>query len=167
MRSIHLSCVTLLAVLAVPFVGAGPAWASITYTDLYTCGTPAGFSHAYPYLVFPPSAAGGQVVGDGSGPVTQGNDHALLWTSAVISGIDLNPNGFAGSHAFRTNGTQQVGLVFGPATAPAIHAALWNGTAESFVDLNPNGFIRTEAYQPVAKVAFSLTRLTRPDLDRS
>src|SRR5258706_5376244 len=107
---------------------AGSARAAITYTDLYTLGTPAGFDSAGPSGFI--RAAGGQVVGVGSGPATGNiNYHALLWTPSATSGIDLNPTGFTSSQTNSTSGTQQVGLGSGPRTGNNLHALLWSGSA--------------------------------------
>src|SRR5438045_2788123 len=64
--------------------------ASITYTDLYTLGKPAGFS-SITSNGNPQTVAGGQVVGSGSGSGTGNTDHAVLWSTTAPSGIDLNP----------------------------------------------------------------------------
>ncbi len=117
----------LYAMLVMLF--AGSAWAAapvVTYTDLYTLGKPAGFSSAYTgeYLHV---TAGGQVVGHGGSPT--GWDHALLWTPAAISGIDLNPSGFDQSVAEAIGGTQQVGeaLVAGTVRQLACVPVEWIG----------------------------------------
>jgi len=114
---------------------AGSARAAITYTDLYTLGTPSGFDFAGPAGFNP--IAGGQVVGYGSGTGTGGNNHAVLWTPAVPGGTDLNPAGFTSSRMSGTSGAQQVGE---GQTSSQNHALLWSGTTASAVDLNPAGF---------------------------
>ena len=68
------------------------------------------------------------------------NWHAILWSGAANSAIDLNPTGLAGVNASQgmgVGGDQQVGSGSGPATENGYHALLWTGSAASAVDLNP------------------------------
>src|SRR5947209_759586 len=59
--------------------------------------------------------SGGEQVGDGSGPATGGQAHALLWRGSAASVVDLHPSGFDESHALGTSGREQVGNGSGPA----------------------------------------------------
>jgi hypothetical protein len=130
--------VMLASGLSLILTGTAARAAAITYTDLYTLGRPTGFSSVVPTGY--QQAAGGQVVGYGSGTGTAGNNHALLWSAAAPSGVDLNPTNlgaFTASTAYGTDGTRQVGSGFGTATGSANHALLWSGTAASAVDLHP------------------------------
>jgi hypothetical protein len=93
-------------------------------------------------------AVAGQVVGYEKGPGLY--QHALIWTSAPSSPVDLQPtdlSGFSASQANGAYGSQQVGQgVF--SSANYNHALLWTGTAGSAVDLNPTnlpGFITSYA----------------------
>ena len=117
---------------------------SSTYTgvDLYTLSAPAGITSFYTSSRQQTAAPGGQAVGSSNGP---GSPHALLWNGSSTA-VDLNPtnlNGFNGSYAYGTNGTQQVGYGQGPTTAQ--HALLWNGSGIA-TDLHPSGFTYSGAF---------------------
>ena len=81
----------------------------------------------------------GQQVGFVMNPRTL---HALLWTGAPESAVDLNPAGFSTSAAYGVSGGQQVGSGL---TGASEHALLWTGTAESVVDLHPAGYRHSRA----------------------
>jgi hypothetical protein len=117
----------LIALLA----SAGQAALEYTFVDLGT--GPPGFTVAAVL-----GASGGQLVGDGRGPSTGGNFHALLWTSAGAPPVDLHPAGFAASVALGAWGDRQVGYAETSVGYP--HALLWSGTPGSRVDLNPSGY---------------------------
>jgi hypothetical protein len=85
----------------------------------------------------------GQTVGYALDPTTQ-IEHAVVWTGAPSSAIDLNPFGFASSTAIGTDGDQQVGQGM-PGNADNQHALLWFGTSISAIDLNPVGFLASTA----------------------
>ncbi|HEX4414852.1 MAG TPA: hypothetical protein VH107_14555, partial [Lacipirellulaceae bacterium] len=78
-------------------------------------------------------------MGQGSGPPTNNQYHALLWNSTADSVVDLHPSGFMSSWAEAMWGTSQVGAGV-PAGGFSDHALLWNGTAASAIDLNLAGF---------------------------
>jgi hypothetical protein len=69
-------------------------------------------------------------VGNGAGPATGGQFHALLWTGSAASVVDLHtflPPGFTGSEAVGIDADGNiVGAAFGPA---GIHAFLWQPVA--------------------------------------
>jgi hypothetical protein len=95
---------------------------------------PTGFTNSFAY-----GTDGVHQVGSASGPGTQGNSHAFLWTGSAGSAVDLEPvnlNGINDSEALDLGGGQEVGYGTGPAFA-FDHALLWTGTAASAVDLNP------------------------------
>lgn len=110
------------------------ARADISYTDLYTLGTPAGMTSATPGgSNGVQMTAGGQVTGWG---IANGQFHAVVWSASNPSGTDLNPgSGFNTSFAKGTDGSQQVGYGTGSATGGLNHALLWTATGP--VDLNP------------------------------
>jgi hypothetical protein len=99
------------------------------------------------WYVQPEDASGDSQVGDGPGPTTGGNPHAVLWHGTAASLVDLNPTGFDFSYAFGVSGNNQVGFGAGTATGGPFHALLWHGTAESVVDLNPAGFAGSFAFR--------------------
>src|SRR5262245_49319458 len=95
---------------------------------------PVGFVSSVARGVSGASQVGyGAVAADGS------PEHALLWSGASASLVDLNPVGFSRSFAGGVSGASQVGSGAGPATGMRDHALLWSGTAASVVDLNPVG----------------------------
>jgi len=114
-----------------------------TYKDLYVLQLSA------PITVDPSSdqeaADGGQVVSEAIGAATDHDEHAMLWSSASGSAIDLNPRGFTSTIAMGTDGSLQVGDGSAGTDRPD-HAMLWYGTAASAVDLNPLGFTTSIAY---------------------
>jgi hypothetical protein len=101
---------------------------------------PSGFTQS-----FGERTSGSRQVGNGSGPATGNNTHALLWSGTASSVVDLNPSGFTSSGALGISGSQQVGNGSGSATGNNDHALLWSGTASSAVDLNPSGFTMSVA----------------------
>jgi probable HAF family extracellular repeat protein len=103
-----------------------------------TAGIGGGITSSYSQ-----SSIAAQTVGYGS--ATDGNTHALLW-STNGSMIDLNPAGVTNSQLFATDGFQQVGNFYSTSTGNYYHAMLWSGTSASAVDLNPAGFTRSNAY---------------------
>jgi hypothetical protein len=103
---------------------------------------PDGFNNSCAWGI-----SGNQQVGNGGGPATGVNTHALLWNGTAESFNDLNPSGFDYSYAWGISGNQQVGSGLGSATDGNYHALLWNGTAESFIDLNPSGFTSSGAFR--------------------
>ena len=107
--------------------------------------TNLGFIHSYAS-----GTNGAQQVGKGSGDVTGGYLHALLWNGTANSAVDLHPTkltGFNESQAIGTDGVQQVG--FATTTGDSDHALLWSGSADSAVDLHPtnlSGFNNSQAF---------------------
>ncbi|MGN6625519.1 MAG: PEP-CTERM sorting domain-containing protein [Tepidisphaeraceae bacterium] len=89
-------------------------------------------------------ARNGQIVGQSLTSTFQ-EPHAVLWSSASASPIDLTPAGSTYSSAIATDGAHQIGFASPPTLGP--HAALWSGSSDSFVDLNPSGFSDSEAFQ--------------------
>lgn len=121
-------------------VFASCAAGSYVGVDLYTVGMPSGvISTSFSGYAY---AAGGQVVGEGSG---SNYAHALLWSQSAPSGIDLNPAGFNSSYAFGTDGLRQVGHAWNGLSGPYFHAILWSGNSSSAVDLHPFGYIMSDA----------------------
>lgn len=115
-------------------------WKGATSSDL----TPSGFDSAYAY-----GTDGLVQVGQGSGPDTGNNPHALLWSGSSGTVVDLHPANFRGSSAYGVGAGEQVGYGYGPATAGSVHALLWKSTADSVVDLHPTrlaGFGSSVAY---------------------
>lgn len=115
-------------------------WTGQASSDL----TPNRFDTAYAY-----GTDGLYQVGEGSGPDTGNNPHALLWNGSSGTAIDLHPANFRGSSAYGVGGGQQVGYGYGPPTAGSVHALLWKSTADSVVDLHPTqlvGFSSSVAY---------------------
>jgi len=87
---------------------------------------PMGYGGSIAYGI-----SGSQVVGAG-GSNSDGQSHALLWTSfSPSSVVDLNPGKAYASTAYAVSGNQQVGIV----SAGSVTAALWTGTAASWVNL--------------------------------
>src|SRR5262245_16911788 len=68
--------------------------------------------------------------------------HAVMWSGAASTSIDLHPTGFIGSYANSASNTQQIGYGHPVATFDA-HALLWTGSAASVVDLHPEGYALT------------------------
>jgi hypothetical protein len=130
-----------ITALALVGLGTAAAHATVTYTDLYTLSTPAGFSNAFPYR--DQTAPGGQIAGYGFNTMGQ-STHALLWSGPAGGTTDLNPSQFTTSYAVSVGGTQQVGYGAHLGSS-SYHALLWNGSASSAVDLNPSGFINSQA----------------------
>ena len=90
--------------------------------------------------------SGNQQVGNGATYDTlihENETHALLWSGAANTAVDLNPQGWVKSYALGTDGTQQVGWGWDP--TGFFHAVFWSGTAASAVDLNPTGFVTSYA----------------------
>ena len=115
-----------------------PAYAA-TYTA--TILQPTGIDGSYAFGV-----AGGSQVGQGYGPSTGNNAHALLWSGTAASMVDLNPTGFNNSYAWGNSVTNQVGYGSGIGSGNNDHALLWSGTAASAIDLHPSGFTRSYAH---------------------
>ncbi|HEY3391857.1 MAG TPA: hypothetical protein VGK58_04075 [Lacipirellulaceae bacterium] len=87
---------------------------------------------------------GSTIVGEGRGPNTGGNYHALIWDPTTQSVVDLTPPGFNLSVTSDSWGNSQVGYV---SSATIVgHAALWYGSAESFVDLHRPEYYGTTAH---------------------
>ena len=85
---------------------------------------PMGYSISTAYGI-----SGSQVVGEGDSN-TEGQRHALLWTSfSPACTVDLNPGKGYVSVAYAVSGNQQVGTVNGNI------ASLWTGSAASWVNL--------------------------------
>jgi hypothetical protein len=141
-----------LAVGALGFLIAGSAKAGavLPATVLYPLVVPAGFT-----IVEPARAPQVQVTGAtqtvGNGQVASGGLHALCWSSAASSPIDLNPTNlgeFSTTFANATTGSAQVGYGWGAGTNYNPHALLWSGSAGSAVDLTPMakfGMTRSDA----------------------
>jgi hypothetical protein len=68
--------------------------------------------------------------------------HAMLWSGARHTPIDLNPESFDDSYAYAIDGSAQVGVGM---TRGWAHALLWKGHAARVIDLNPAGFIESYA----------------------
>ena len=121
----------------------------ITFNDLYTMSQPTGF---VPDLGIK-SGSVTQTIGDvtvGGGYPDQpsslhGQFHALLWTAAQPSGVDLTPAGASISFANATDGIHVVGKATGTITGGSQHAFLWNVSDGTFMDLNPSGHTKSEA----------------------
>jgi hypothetical protein len=137
---VHRAAVAALAL----FVFASSARAAITYADLYTINTPAGYTEVRPEGS--PATAGGKTIGYAYGTATGQQNHAALWNGSSTL-IDLHPSGFTYSVASSTDGTQHVGNGYGAATGQVHHAVLWTGnTAASAVDLHPTtGYAQSAA----------------------
>src|SRR5262249_2751280 len=58
----------------------------------------------------PEDVSGDSQVGEGTGPTTGGNTHALLWHGTTDSLVDLNPAGYGYSAAYAVDGNNQVGV---------------------------------------------------------
>jgi hypothetical protein len=135
-KPLRVTChaVALSGLSTITFASA-PAYAQWTVTFL----TPAGQSGAAAYGTDGARQVGYTYYTDG---ISNGIDHASLWSGSAASWVDLNPVGAMSSVANGTSGTQQVGAA-SPGnlqTGGSIsHAGLWNGTAASWVDLNPVG----------------------------
>jgi hypothetical protein len=91
--------------------------------------------------------SGSQTVGLGlptaSSDASAGS-HAILWPAPSAGFVDLNPNGYTGSAAYCTTGTEQGGYAIVKSsgggkvkTTPPAHAMLWAGSAAGYTDLNP------------------------------
>lgn len=128
-----LRLVLVLAAMATRSV----AHAAITATDLFTLGRPLDFIYAAPDGNR--AASRGQIVGSATNSSMGGGTHAILWTAASPSGIDLHSEPYElGTALLGTDGTHQVGN--GYTAGDTSHALLWNGTASSVIDFNPIGF---------------------------
>ena len=123
-----------VAVPAAVLLAASAANAQIwSGAVLYPLNLPSGFTTGGAAGT-PQTAAEGQVVGSAN----NGNDQALLWTSAT--GTNLNPTnitGISNSYINGTNGSQQVGYGFGTGTSNNFNALLWSSAANSAINLNP------------------------------
>jgi hypothetical protein len=121
-------------------VGHAAVWSG-TASSMRLLPEPTGFTASSARGV-----AGDQVVGYG---IPAGAaDHALLWSLAGDTVIDLNPAGFTRSRAAATNGRQQVGTGVTP-DLPFERALVWNGTPDDYVDLTsllPPGYASAAAY---------------------
>lgn len=97
------------------------------------------------WFVQPEDVSGGIQVGEGPGPTTGGDTHAILWHGTAASLVDLHPAGlgFRDTAAYGVSGNNQVGYGFIPGVGS--HALLWHGSAESVVDLHPAGFVSSQA----------------------
>jgi len=139
------SVVHRMGVAALALVGCtSSARAVITYTDLYTINTPAGYGEVRPEGTSP--RAGTTTIGYAYGVPTGQQNHAVLWNGSSTL-IDLNPSGFTFSRAVATDGTQHVGDGYGSATGQIHHAVLWIGnTAATAIDLHPaSGYTQSAA----------------------
>jgi hypothetical protein len=78
----------------------------------------------------------------------QSQTHALLWSGAAESYVDLHPDGFFNSRAVAICGDLQVGYGLLDSTINSCRALLWSGTAESVINLHellPSIYVRSEA----------------------
>ncbi len=67
-------------------------------------------------------------IGDGPGPTTGGNTHAVLWHGTAASLVDLNPAGLDNSFGMGVSGNNQVGFGCATGKRPDPRAALaWHG----------------------------------------
>ena len=152
-RRSHQICTALfLGVGAIALVTSGGdvtfgegASASQTGTPSFTAIdlNPSGFVESWASGI-----SGGKQVGNGSGPATGGQTHALLWLGSAASVVDLHPKGFTSSEALGTDGQEQVGRGLSVGGIPPwgpFHALLWRGTAATMVDLHSSGFEDSEA----------------------
>src|SRR5262245_33572441 len=115
-RSIRVAALLIASLVLI----SSPVFA-VTYT--------ATLLHPAPFTTTSGLAgADGSQVGSGSGPLTGGQDHALLWNGTADSYVDLNPAGFSSSRAYGASSTNQVGSA---TSAGSDHAMLWSGTAAS------------------------------------
>jgi hypothetical protein len=95
-----------------------------TFVDL----TPPGYTD-----FFPGGISDGHQFGGGSGPITGGVTHAILFSGTAASAVDLTPPGYTGSAPGGIFGNIQVGGGQLPGQPPHGNALLWNGTASSAV----------------------------------
>ncbi|HXE52178.1 MAG TPA: PEP-CTERM sorting domain-containing protein [Tepidisphaeraceae bacterium] len=67
-------------------------------------------------------------------------NHAVIWTGAADTAVDLNPNVLYGYYTSQINaasGNQQVGS--GASVEHGNHGLIWSGTPDSAIDVNPAG----------------------------
>lgn len=85
---------------------------------------------------------GTKQVGYANGDPTSFFDHAIMWSGAANTAVDLNPTNLTGydnsyAYSLSSSGNHQVGYGNGSATSGNDHALLWSGTSGTAVDLNP------------------------------
>src|SRR5690242_18460345 len=93
--------------LAVLALAAACARAQYSATLLH----PDGFTGSSGWGV-----SGNVQVGQGQGPSTINNTHAMLWNGSAASAVDLNPTGFDLSYATAAFGNMQGGYGYGSRT---------------------------------------------------
>jgi hypothetical protein len=118
------------------FVLSPVALAAQSYT-VVILHPPSGLDSTYAS-----GAASGQQVGYSQGTTT----HPFIWTGSANSVQDINPDGYAASRIFATDGVHQVGSGISVVSSSDWHALLWSGTATGVSDLNPNGYSTSYAY---------------------
>ncbi len=145
MRFSPLKMSIVLILSAGSIIRGGTTYAGITYTDLYTLGTPVTIQGG----AYPNRNTGGQVVGV-AGNIFGANAHfhAFLWSATSTNGVDLNALGFADSYASSASGQQQVGRALNYVDGGNVpnHAMLWSGDAASVIDLHPSGLLTSAAF---------------------
>lgn len=77
--------------------------------------------------------SGDQIVGWGQREQGAAQHATLWWLGESRTPIDLNPEGFASSIAYGTDGLQQVGCAWKDGES---HAMLWNASSTDYVDLS-------------------------------
>ena len=132
---------------------AGAGGGQIVGSAFGSSGGPALWNApAYSYTNMMPSAFNAaELLGVGGGKqvgyarVTDGRDHALIWSGSANEYVDIDVPSFAtGTAAWATDGISQVGV--GGYEQNRGHALLWYGTAKSVVDLHPQGYVHSHAY---------------------
>jgi hypothetical protein len=139
-------------------LGGGSATANNTHALLWNgAANTAVDLHPTNLVGFTDSEAfftdGANQVGDGDGTATGGTNHvhAMLWSGAANTAVDLHPtslSGFSDSSAEAVSGNQEVGEGNGSSTGFSDHALVWSGTAASAIDLQPtllSGFTDSRA----------------------
>ncbi len=106
-------------------------------------GTAASVNDLHPYGLAPNGSSQAQgldavhQVGYVNGlDAFPGQQHAYMWTSSSITGVDLNPTGFTYSEADGVFGNQEVGKGYSSLTGNQFHALLWNGASNAAIDLH-------------------------------
>lgn len=132
-----------LAIAAAPIMVLSSNASAQSYAaiDLYMLSPPAGSGSV---TINNTTGGPGQVVS--SATASNGQLHALNWSSPTGNVIDLQPtnlSGFTGSLANFGNGANQVGLAYVPngLFSSYRHAMLWSGTADSAIDLTPTNLV--------------------------
>ncbi|HEY1687072.1 MAG TPA: dockerin type I repeat-containing protein [Tepidisphaeraceae bacterium] len=138
-------------IVGTQIVSGGQAllWTDTSSAVVLTPTNLSGFSGSDAY-----ATNGAHQVGDGTGTAAggSGGTHAMLWSGASSTAVDLNPTNLSGitiSTAIGIAGNQEVGVGRGTGTGNNDHAILWTGAANTAVDLNPTnltGYTASFAY---------------------